>query len=190
MRRLASFLAAIGVLVAVPGVASAKGSDLAFDPEEVRPGARVEGRAGVGTWPGSGGPEDGPFAVYLVKGSQELWYRHLPGRAIEVGGLEFRRKGAGRYAVQASFRVPRTEPGTYSVWVCNEGCRTGFGDLVGGSITVAGENTPPPAAEDGGPRPVAREPGTSRTVTVWLLAAVLTAASAFAVWRTRARSPR
>ena len=119
----------------------AKGSTLTFDSPKYEPGQQATGQADVQTWPGSGQEADGPFTVYLVKGKQPLWYRHLPKTAIEVGQLTSVQRGRNSFRATASFEVPATEPGTYAVWACNEKCRTGFGDLVDGSITVDGSAT-------------------------------------------------
>jgi Tol biopolymer transport system component len=119
------------------------GSSLAFDQGSYASGEIATGTAArVRTWPGNGEPGEGPFVVYLVKGTQPLWYRHLPKDAVEVGRLVAVKDGTDKYQVSATFKVPRLEPGQYAVWVCNTNCRTGFGDLVGGSITVLDSQVP------------------------------------------------
>lgn len=64
----------------------AKGSSLRFEQDSYEPGDRAVAHAVVETWPGSGQPEDGPYAVYLVR-SGPLWYCYLLPGAPSVGEL-------------------------------------------------------------------------------------------------------
>jgi hypothetical protein len=144
-----------------PAVAHAKGSTLRFEERRYAPGERAGGRAEVETWKGSGRPEDGPYAIYLVRGRQPLWLGHLPSDAIRVGELDIGRLVANdTYRVRAAFQVPPIPDGRYSVWVCRAECGANkmFGELVYGRIVVsrateAAPTTPqelaaPPTAHD------------------------------------------
>lgn len=62
----------------------AKGSSLRIEQDSYEPGDRAVAHAVVETWPGSGQPEDGPYAVYLVR-SGPLWYCYLLPGAPSVG---------------------------------------------------------------------------------------------------------
>lgn len=123
------------------GSAEAKGTRLRFDREQYRPGDRAVGRSLVT----EAGREEGPFNIYLVRGTQPLWFGHLPEHAIAVGKLRISRAVApDKYPVRAVFRVPRVADARYAVWVCaagpggaERGCWRGFGDLVYGGIVVA-----------------------------------------------------
>lgn len=133
--------ALVAVVVLPPATAQAKGSKLWFAQETHAPGERAIGRAEAEIWPGGGNePEGGPYWVYLVRGNQPLWFGHLPSDAISVGKLNVGRPvGPHTYRVKVDFEVPRVRDGRYAVWVCRAECgaRTGFGDLVYGSIVVA-----------------------------------------------------
>jgi hypothetical protein len=159
MRKSALLLSiTAAVMLLVPGFAAAKGSKLRFDEERYTPGDRAIAHALVETWPGSGQPEDAPFAVYLVRGRQPLWFGHLPSRAIPVGELRIGRQVPDTTEVGDSYRVtvaldvPRVSNGRYAVWVCApakgvKGCWIGFGDLVYGRLIVARETGPASSAE-------------------------------------------
>jgi hypothetical protein len=126
--------------IRVPAVAAAKGSTLRFEERRYAPGERAVGRAEVETWKGSGRPEDGPYAMYLIRGRQPLWLGHLPSDAIRVGELDIGRLVANdTYRVRAAFHVPPIPDGRYAVWVCRAECGASkmFGDLVYGRIVVA-----------------------------------------------------
>ena len=102
----------------------------------------------MGTWKGSGHPEDGPYRVYLVHGRQPLHFGHLPNDAIQVGELKIGAQLASdKYRVKVAFQVPSVPDGPYAVWVCGArsggtGCWLGFGDLVYGQIVAARETEP------------------------------------------------
>jgi hypothetical protein len=148
---------AVAATLLVPGSAAAKGSTLRFEQEQYAPDDRAVAHALVETWPGSGQPEDAPFAVYLVRGGQPLWFGHLPADAVPVGELRIGRQVpdatevGGTYRVRVPLDVPRVLDGRYAVWVCapgngGKGCLIGFGDLVYGRFTVAA-SAPSPAME-------------------------------------------
>jgi hypothetical protein len=159
MRKSALLLSiTAAVMLLVTGFAAAKGSKLRFDEEQYAPGDRAIAHALVETWPASGQPEDAPFAVYLVRGRQPLWFGHLPSRAIPVGELRIGHQVPDTTEVGDSYRVtvaldvPRVSNGRYAVWVCapakgGKGCWIGFGDLVYGRLIVARETGPAPSAE-------------------------------------------
>lgn len=76
-RRTASLVlgALLAAAVLLPATAQAKGSKLRFDQEAYAPGERAVANAEAQTWPGSGNePEGGPYWVYLVRGTQPLWF--------------------------------------------------------------------------------------------------------------------
>lgn len=113
-----------------------------FERNTYSPGEQAQAGARVRYWK-SQSWRDGPFDVYLVEGSQPLWYHNLPVKAVRVGRLSIRhddpwppRRDEGMLVAGVSFQVPRIDDGKYQVWVCNVNCRTGFGDLVYGQITV------------------------------------------------------
>jgi hypothetical protein len=128
----------------LPSEAYAKGSNLQFGEREYAPGDRAVGHALVETWPGSGNePQGGPYGIYLVRGTQALWYAHLPADAIPVGELRIGTLVASHgtsktYRVTVAFDVPRIRGGRYAVWICRAECgaNSGFGDLVSGGIVV------------------------------------------------------
>lgn len=129
-------LAAIACLALNPVPAAAKGSTMRFDRVSYEPGDRVIGRAWVRTWPARE-PSHIPYGVYLVEGTQPLWYHHLPRRAVRVGTLEYAQKGKERYIARVEFVLPEVDEGTHAVWVCSvKDCRTGFGDLVDAFVQV------------------------------------------------------
>jgi hypothetical protein len=185
-------------LVLFAAEAQAKGSHLLFTREAYAPGDRAVAHANVETWKGSGRPEDGPFDVYLVRGSQPLWLGHLPSDAIHVAELEVGRLLQTRatdktYRVRVAFEVPRVPDGTYAVWVCRAGCGANkmFGDLVYGHIVVSREGGPSttpaphaPAAPSMGPRP------TRRAALPWIVIALLGVAAIVGVRVRRYRGGR
>lgn len=192
MRRL-GFLA-FGVIVVTllgpAGPVSAKGSSLRFERESYAPGETATAIATVDVWPASGQPEDGPYAVYLVRGQQPLWYGHLPNRAVHIGELDTRGLTPTRtrgtdtsiFNVKLTIEVPNIRDGVYAVWVCRKECgaNSGFGDLVYGLLVISTT-----VAIRGDPRDAMDGDGT----TAWLLAAfaVLVAiASGFYVVQRRA----
>ena len=137
---------ALAAVVLLPVEAHAKGSHLLFAREHYAPGDRAVAHAEVETWKGSGQPEDGPFAVYLVRGTQPLHLGYLPRDAIQVGELAIGRLLATHttsktYRVNVAFEVPRVPDGNYAVWVCRAECGANkmFGDLVYGQIVVSRE---------------------------------------------------
>jgi hypothetical protein len=147
MRRSAFLLlsAVVAGTVLLPSAAVAKGSKLHFGEDEYTPGDRAVAHAEAETWPGSGNdPKGGPYWVYLVPGTQPLWFGHLPRDAIRVGELHVGALLEGdstseTYRVRVAFEVPRVEDGRYAVWVCRAECGAdkGFGDLVYGHIVIA-----------------------------------------------------
>ena len=158
-RRISALLLVVATTGLVPGTAEAKGSALEFDEVRNAPGDRAAAYAIVETWPGSGQPEDGPYAVYLVSGGQPLWFGHLPDTAIRVGELRIEGSVADdRYRVTAAFEVPRIPDGRYAVWVCRKECgaNSAFGDLVYGRIVVDRD-------AGGTASPSGREPTTGAT---------------------------
>jgi hypothetical protein len=137
--------------------AQAKGSKLRFEQDSYTPGDRALAHADVETWPGSGNePDGGPYWVYLVRGTQPLWFAHLPRDAIRVGELHVGALVASdstseTYRVRVAFEVPSVRDGRYAVWVCRADCGAdkGFGDLVYGRIVVTrGRADPADAPHD------------------------------------------
>jgi dipeptidyl aminopeptidase/acylaminoacyl peptidase len=155
MRRAASLVlcALFAGAILPPGAAQAKGSKLRFAQESYAPGDRALAQAEVETWPGTGNePDGGPYWVHLVRGTQPLWFAHLPRYAIRVGELHIGALVASdstseTYRVRVGFEVPRVQDGRYAVWVCRADCGAdkGFGDLVYGHIVVARERRADPA---------------------------------------------
>lgn len=136
-------VATLAGTILVPTAAEAKGSHLRFARDQYAPGDRAVGHADVETWKGSGQPEDGPFAVYLVRGTHPLHLGYLPGDALNVGELHVGRLLSSKptsatYRVTVAFVVPRVPGGPYAVWVCRAKCGANkmFGDLVYGQIVV------------------------------------------------------
>lgn len=128
------------------GTAMAKGRGLRFSDNPYAPGEIAVGIATVHVWAGSGQPEDGPYAAYLVRGEQPLWFEHLPRTALSIGDLDTRGLEPVRtdsatealYEVRFSFEVPQVRGGAYQVWICRKECGSGsaFGDLIYGSIRI------------------------------------------------------
>ena len=166
VRRLVSAVVAVAI-VAAAGTAMAKGRGLRFEHDAYAPGEMAVGTATVHVWPGSGQPEDGPYAAYLVRGGQPLWFGHLPRTALSIGeldtrGLEPVRTDGAReamYNVRFTFEVPEVRGGEYQVWVCRKECGSGsaFGDLVYGPIRIADADSADPAAT--APKPTAPTSG-------------------------------
>ena len=121
-------------------------------PAVFAPGQRAEGETSV--WFGAkgelgrrqdgpvewGGPQDGPYFSYLRRvddgDSPELEVRSTD---IELGPVELTPplKGSEHGSARLSFTVPEVEPGTYSVFTCNVGCRQRPGDLFASTILIA-----------------------------------------------------
>jgi hypothetical protein len=197
MRRSTSVLlgAVLMGIVLLPSAATAKGSTLHFADGEYAPGDLAVAHTTAETWPGAGNePDGGPYWVYLVRGTQPLWYAHLPRDAVRVGKL---RVGAlleddstsQTYRVRVAFEVPRVENGRYAVWVCRAACgaNSGFGDLVYGHIVVGRTGQP---HEDASGEPIAvaasrPQRPTERSGLPWsVVVSVVLASSALAgAWR-------
>ena len=173
-RNICAFAAALSALTLLfPVAARAKGSSLHFSDGRHAPGELAAAEATVETWKGSGNePGGGPYAVYLVRGKQPLWFGHLPRFAIRVGRLHIGdltsdAHGTGQtYRVTVAFKVPRVPEGRYAVWVCRAGCgaRTGFGDLVYGRLGVTRElrSSPTAAPSERAAPPLTRDPPGTR----------------------------
>jgi hypothetical protein len=202
MRRSASLLlsAVVAGTVLLPSAADAKGSKLHFGEDEYAPGDRAVAQTEVETWPGSGNePKGGPYWVYLVPGTQSLWFGHLPRDAIRVGELHVGALLEGdstseTYRVRVAFEVPRAEDGRYAVWVCRAQCGAdmGFGDLVYGHVVIARNGQ---LASEAAPQefaaPAASESPTGRSAVPWpvLALAALAGAILAGAWQLR-RFPR
>jgi hypothetical protein len=92
---------------------------------------------------GMGGIGDGPYFVYLVRGSRVVPPAALPPTAIELGRLEIVQEPFSPVA-RITFIVPRVPTGEYSLSVCNHPCTVdGLGVYVRGRGKGQGRSTPP-----------------------------------------------
>ncbi len=107
--------------------------------------------------PVSAGPSAGPAwapagAVVTMQGafcdgqlapvSAGPWFAYLdpPGRSpMLLAPVEVAAAGGNGcpYLARTTFVVPEVAPGDYVVHVCDQGCHSGVGDLIGGFLTVA-----------------------------------------------------
>jgi hypothetical protein len=138
MRRLVLFVGVVSMLLPMKS-ASSGGSWL-----DVQNGERVRLRdydlayAGVG----SVVTMRGTFtAGQQAAVNQGPWYAYLrpdQGKAdpVRLGTVQIQGEGFP-YVATTTFAVPRVAPGYYWVDVCDLGCNTGVGDLIGGTIVIA-----------------------------------------------------
>lgn len=115
--------------------------------ERVEPGDTVTLRGDVSTGQ-LGWVDGGPYYVYLSGDSYGITLDEgLGGSRTDVPLGELSIDAAGGWA-QASIevRIPNdAPPGEYWITVCNDPCRTGFGDLIGSILYVSMD----PPADDG-----------------------------------------
>lgn len=145
MRRRSIFTIAVWVmLVMTAGPASAGGSPLELARRDGRP---VDLRAPAWGWAPIGSrvvfrsafcdgqqadPAEGPwFARMRADGG---------GPVFRLGAVSIQAStGSGcPYVATLTFRVPEVTHGEYWIEVCDSGCTTGVGDLMGGMLIVAG----------------------------------------------------
>lgn len=139
----AALVVTVSSIVAMaPAVAG--GSWLEPERDRYEPGemATLSGYVGPGQL---GWIEDGPFSAWLrtrnAASTGDSWPNAgtHPGD-IPLGPLRIEETGQRGYRslrVSISFTIPaHLAPGAYEVVYCNEGCKTGIGDLIGGTVWV------------------------------------------------------
>lgn len=119
--------------------AEAGGSTFGFNRRWYAPGQLAVGRTqfsdGVEE---QGRVDDGPYFAYLIRGDRFIEPPHLPGDAILLGRIRMRPLEHGIWEASVRFVVPNVRPGSYTVSLCNDPCRSSFvGDLMGAWIFVA-----------------------------------------------------
>ena len=158
LRHAASALAAlaVGLLPAAP--ARAGGTWLSPVRDSYTSGEDVT-IVGYSSGTGSGGPvEQGPFYGWLRVVPSEA-YRDPPDgvwpfvhpsdlRVGEVAIDRTRRLDWATYRLELSFHLPSTlADGSYEIVVCNDPCRTSFGDVIGATVYV-GVDPPEPLTRE------------------------------------------
>lgn len=124
-------------LVASPAAAGGTWLEFDGDIDSVAVGDAVRGGAWV--HPGAQGTaDDGPFDVYLRPETDETEPRDdlAVDRVGPLAELRIGERSGPLVHVEVEFVVPDVPPGVWWVDVCNAGCETGLGDLIGGRITV------------------------------------------------------
>jgi hypothetical protein len=128
-RRVATLVVAIVSLSIAAPQAFAGGSFLT--------GRRDVSVGAVVTLRGSFGPgqqarvSEGPWYGYLIV------KRPGPDRRLLLGPVEIRRSDRFNWLASITFTVPQVASGDYLVHVCDLGCHTGVGDLIGGYVFIA-----------------------------------------------------
>lgn len=139
----------LAVLLGSAHTAAAGGATFEFDAPSYQPGERAFGWANV-SWDHYdflGGPEDGPYHVYLLPFDPETSYDRpwdvIPADATYVADLEVHEGPYDHNGVRfgpdhatVEFTVPDLAPGEYEVLHCNDPCADQLGDLIWGELTV------------------------------------------------------
>ena len=72
----------------------------------------------------------------LSKGVPGDWWRLDGATATQLAPIQIVAGDSGLARARASFRMPRTPPGEYSLMICDEGCTRPLGDVIPTTLTV------------------------------------------------------
>lgn len=148
MRRITLIILMAGLFLLATGEAvSAGGAVFGFTDEDgdrvrrgeqsVQPGQILTAHTSFSPQvAGRGGIDDGPYVVYLLRGSTYIHPGSVPPTAVALGQLEI---VPGRFSTVAriTFTVPNVPTGGYTMSLCNDPCTVdGLGDIVGGWLRI------------------------------------------------------
>jgi hypothetical protein len=86
---------------------------------------------------GLGGIDDGPYVVYLLRGSRYVHPGSVPPTAIDLRQLEIVQGRRFGTVARITFTVPNVPTGDYTMSLCNDPCAVdGLGDIVGGWLRI------------------------------------------------------